>query len=208
MKTKFSWILLAFLSIIIYEVLYAWCLRYNIYCIWFLDIRISTCFISIQILGRGKSLLLDIASPDAIVRLKYSKLSSEFDAVFNMYFIDQSHSSLFDLLSRKLPLSSDRPSKGNTDKRAGISSATHKEMLLLQITTHSHLLSEPDVTQLCKALNLKRKNITCFLLQEFDTEMDFCNKLKCVSVVINLYVTGFMKSLQLHTFYIWNTAYW
>ena len=119
-----------------------------------------------------------------------------------MYFIDQSHSSLFDLLSRKLPLSSDRPSKGNTDKRAGISTATHKEMLLLQITTHSHLLSEPDVTQLCKALNLKRKNITCFLLQEFDTEMDFCNKLKCVSVVINLYVTGFMKSLQLHTFYI------
>ena len=32
-----------FLSMIIYEVLYAWCLRYNICSAWFLDIRISTC---------------------------------------------------------------------------------------------------------------------------------------------------------------------
>ena len=31
-----------FLSMIIYEVLYAWCLRYNICSAWFLDIEIST----------------------------------------------------------------------------------------------------------------------------------------------------------------------
>ena len=136
-----------------------------------------------QIFGKGKRLLLDIASPDAIVRLKESQLSSEFDEVFNMYFIDQSHSSLFELLSCKLLLSSDGPDKDSADERPGICSVAQKEMLLLQVTTHSHLLSEPDVTQLCKALNLKRKNITCFLLQEFDTEMDFCNKLKYVSVV-------------------------
>ena len=128
--------------------------------------------------------MLDIASPDAIVRLKYSELASEFDEVFNMYFIEQSHSSLFELLNSKLPTSSDGPRKGSTDEKAGISTTAHKRMLLLQITTHSHLLSEPDVTQLCKALNLKRNNITCFLLQEFDTEMDFCNKLKCVSIMI------------------------
>lgn len=146
------------------------------------------CVISIQIFGKGKRLLLDIASPDAIVRLKESKLSSEFDAIFNMYFIDQSHSSLYELLSCKLPLSSDEPGKEGTDERPGISTIAQKEMLLLQVTTHSHLLSEPDVTQLCKALNLKRKNITCFLLQEFDTEMDFCNKLKCVSIVTYMFV--------------------
>ena len=34
----------SFLSMIIYEVLYTWCVRYNICNTWFLDIRISTCF--------------------------------------------------------------------------------------------------------------------------------------------------------------------
>ena len=33
----------SFLYRIFYEVLYTWCLRYNIYSSWFLDIRISTC---------------------------------------------------------------------------------------------------------------------------------------------------------------------
>ena len=32
------------LSMIIYEVLYIWCLRYNISSAWILDIRTSTCF--------------------------------------------------------------------------------------------------------------------------------------------------------------------
>ena len=101
-----------------------------------------------------------------------------------MYFIEQSHCSLFELLSSKLPISSDGSDKGSTHEKAGISATAQKKMILLQVTTHSHLLSEPDVTQLCMALTLERENITCFLLQEFDTEMDFCNKLKCVSVVI------------------------
>ena len=34
----------SFLSMTIYEVLHTWCLRYNIYSAWFLDIRISTYF--------------------------------------------------------------------------------------------------------------------------------------------------------------------
>ena len=131
-----------------------------------------------QIFEKGKNLLLDIASPDAIVRLRYSKLTNEFDTVFDMYFTEQCHSSLFELLSNKLSMSLDGSGKEITDKGISVSVPAQKEMLLLQITTHSHLLSEPDVTQLCKALNLKRRNITCFLLQEFDTEMDFCNKLK------------------------------
>ena len=35
--------IIGFLFVIIYEVLYAWCLRYNIYIARFFDIRISTC---------------------------------------------------------------------------------------------------------------------------------------------------------------------
>ena len=34
-----------FVRFLIHEDLYAWCLRYNIYSAWFLDIRISTCLI-------------------------------------------------------------------------------------------------------------------------------------------------------------------
>ena len=34
---------------IIHGVLYAWCLRYNICSAWFLDIRISTCYLLIII---------------------------------------------------------------------------------------------------------------------------------------------------------------
>ena len=43
MGIKFSLIFLGFLSMVIYKVLYAWCLRYNNCSTWFLDIRISTC---------------------------------------------------------------------------------------------------------------------------------------------------------------------
>ena len=129
-------------------------------------------------------MLLDIASPDAIVRLQYSKLASEFDTVFDMYFNKQSHSSLVQLLNSKLPKSLlDGSTTESIDESINLSPPTHKEMLLLQVTTHSHLLSEPDVAQLCDALKLKRKNITHFLLQEFDTEMDFCNKLQYVYIV-------------------------
>ena len=40
-----SWISSGFLSMIIYEVSHTCCLRYIICSAWFLDIRISTCFI-------------------------------------------------------------------------------------------------------------------------------------------------------------------
>ena len=134
----------------------------------------------IQIFEKGKSLLLDIASPDAIVRLKYSILADEFDTVYHTYFIEQSHSSLSELLSSKLSMSLHEHNKENNDESVGLTVPGQKEMLLLQVTTNSHLLSEPDVTQLCKALKITRRNITCCLLQEFDTEMDFCNRLKYV----------------------------
>ena len=42
---KFSWISLSFLSMIIHEVLDVVFLMYNICSAWFLDIRISTCFV-------------------------------------------------------------------------------------------------------------------------------------------------------------------
>jgi len=116
---------------------------------------------------------LNIVSPDAVMRLKYTKLASEFQAVFDEYFKQQYHISLIGLLNSKLPALS-------SESTGSLKSHTKNKGLLLQVTTHSHLLSEPDVTQLCKALKLSRDNVNCYLLQEFDTEMDFCNKLKYV----------------------------
>ena len=107
------------------------------------------------------------------MRLKYTKLASEFQAVFDGYFKQQYHISLIGLLNSKLPALS-------SETTGSLKSLTKNKGLLLQVTTHSHLLSEPDVTQLCKALKLSRDNVNCYLLQEFDTEMDFCNKLKYV----------------------------
>ena len=40
----FLWISLDFLSMITYEVLYVWILRYTVCSAWFIDIRISACY--------------------------------------------------------------------------------------------------------------------------------------------------------------------
>ena len=50
---------------------------------------------------------------------------------------------------------------------------------ILQVTTHSHLLSGEEVEQLGDALGYG-DCISWFLLQEFDTELDFFNKVRLV----------------------------
>ena len=40
-----------FVRLFIHENLYAWCLRYNICSAWFIDIRISTCFLCTWLLS-------------------------------------------------------------------------------------------------------------------------------------------------------------
>ena len=47
-----------------------------------------------------------------------------------------------------------------------------------QVTTHSHLLSTTEMETLGQELEFSRDQIKWFLLQEFDTEMDFSNKIK------------------------------
>ena len=50
---------------------------------------------------------------------------------------------------------------------------------ILQVTTHSHLLSGEEVEQLGDVLGY-RDHVSWFLLQEFDTELDFFNKVRFV----------------------------
>ena len=111
----------------------------------------------------SKHLLLETASPDSLVRLTDLNDSQIMDECKKIYFEDQNHVSLCDLLQAKL-FDSQGPNEG----------------FLLHITTHGHLLSRADVNVLYHSLCLKPDQVTCFLLQEFDTEMDFSLKLKCV----------------------------
>ena len=45
-----------------------------------------------------------------------------------------------------------------------------------QVTTHTHLLSEMELRELCVSIGMDQDLVSCYLLQEFDTEQDFSNK--------------------------------
>lgn len=111
-------------------------------------------------------MLLETASPDSLVRLTALNDGQIMDECVTIYFKDQNHASLCDLLQAKL---FECPSEG----------------FLLHITTHGHLLSRTDVKVLCRSLSLKHDQVIDFLLQEFDTEMDFSLKLKYVILLVS-----------------------
>lgn len=46
--------------------------------------------------------------------------------------------------------------------------------MCLQVTTHSHLLSLDELDQVEKTIHMKIKS---FFLHQFDTELDFSNKI-------------------------------
>ena len=52
--------------------------------------------------------------------------------------------------------------------------------LLLQVTTHGHLLSDDELQQLTSSIGMGEETVSWFLLQEFDTELDFSNKVRWV----------------------------
>ena len=112
-------------------------------------------------------MLLETASPDSLVRLTALNDGQIMDECITIYFKDQNHASLCDLLQAKVA-DSQCPSEG----------------LLLHITTHGHLLSRTDVKILCHSLCLNPDQVIDFLLQEFDTEMDFSLKLKYVILLV------------------------
>ena len=115
----------------------------------------------LQALELSKYRLLETASPDSLIRLRGLKSSQEVDDCIKIYFKEQQHSSLLDILKAKL-FDSQSPSEG----------------FLLHITTHSHLLSLDDVKYLYCSLTWESVQVAFFSLQEFDTEMDFSNKIR------------------------------
>ena len=49
----------------------------------------------------------------------------------------------------------------------------------LQVTTHGHLLQREELERVAESVHMR---VEAFLLQEFDTELDFSNKVGYVSI--------------------------
>lgn len=110
----------------------------------------------IQVTALSKYLMLQTAPEDALVRLKSTRLADSFDHLHKLY--TKFHfSSVLDFLKHHF-------------------SDTYKgSWQMFQVTTHSHLLSEQDVLQLEGDLDIK---VSSFILQQFDTELDFSNNIR------------------------------
>lgn len=108
----------------------------------------------------AKSLLLNCATPDAVLRLKYSDLANEEKEKLQiMYFQKQHHHSLRVFLEDCLN--------------------KHQESSkFLEITTFSSLLTRSDVKVVAHALGLHSEKILLLSLHQFDTEASFCNKIR------------------------------
>ncbi|XP_070782783.1 E3 ubiquitin-protein ligase rnf213-beta [Enoplosus armatus] len=113
-----------------------------------------------EVFDLAKCLLLNCATPDAVVRLKYSDLANqEKEKLQRMYFQQQHHHSLQDFLEDCL------------NKHQGSSK-------FQEITTFSSLLTRSDVRVVAHALGLHTDRILLLSLHQFDTEVSFCNKIR------------------------------
>ena len=57
----------------------------------------------------------------------------------------------------------------------------------IQVMTHSHLLSRDELDHVSDTLPLDQSHIHAFSLQEFDTELDFSNKVRYVQSELSPY---------------------
>ncbi|KAG8008845.1 hypothetical protein GBF38_010486 [Nibea albiflora] len=113
-----------------------------------------------EVFDIAKCLLLNCATPDAVVRLKYSDLANQDkDKLQRIYFQQQHHHSLRDFLEDCL----------NKHQRSS---------KFLEITTFSSLLTRSDVKVVAHALGLHTDKILLLSLHQFDTEVSFCNKIR------------------------------
>ncbi|XP_065501150.1 E3 ubiquitin-protein ligase rnf213-alpha-like [Caloenas nicobarica] len=113
------------------------------------------------VLSLAKRKLVQCATPDSILRLKYSFLD-DAEQIQDLYFHKQKHNSLVSVL-------------GETVNRQ-----TRKERttgICLQVSTHARLLNERDLEEIRKTLNLQNK-IHCLFLSQFDTEYAFRQELR------------------------------
>ena len=50
-------------------------------------------------------------------------------------------------------------------------------VIFVQISTHSRLLTDGDIPAIANAVDVHPSSVKCVLLQEFQTEQQFCNSI-------------------------------
>ena len=98
-----------------------------------------------------------MTTPDAVARSKHSELFTKWVEIHEAYFKIHSYSYLDDFLSKQL----------NSDKS-----------IVIQITTHAPLLQYRNLFMLQKSLGFTKDQIVLLTLQQFDTEIDFCTRIR------------------------------
>jgi len=109
--------------------------------------------------SRSKEYLLQIATPDSVVRCKRSENFTESHHIMQTYFDMHSYMSMGDFLCKKL------------DENLG-------QGLAIQITTHASLLQYKNLISIQESINFSKDQISLLILQQFDTEIDFCTKIR------------------------------
>ncbi|XP_051888724.1 E3 ubiquitin-protein ligase rnf213-alpha-like [Pristis pectinata] len=113
------------------------------------------------ILKSAKYLLLNCVTPDAVVRLKHSKLGDhEVKEQWKEYFGQQHHRSLSDYIHQHL---SDMEAQRHS---------------FVEVTTFSRLLTKSDINLLDKELGNIVGEFVLLFLHQFDTEYSFCKKIR------------------------------
>ncbi|XP_030630710.1 E3 ubiquitin-protein ligase rnf213-beta [Chanos chanos] len=113
-----------------------------------------------EVFERAKSYLLGCATPDSMLRLKYSDLANqEKERLREMYFNQQHHCSLRDFLDHHL-------------------NKTEDSSRFIEITTFSSLLTKADERILAQAVGLSTTRFLLLSLHQFDTEASFCAKIR------------------------------
>lgn len=102
-----------------------------------------------------------MATPDAIARSKHTELFHKWEEIHESYFRLHSYSYLDDFLSKQL--------RDNSDKGS-----------VIQITTHAPLLQYRNLLLLQKSVGFTKDQIILLTLQQFDTEIDFCARIRLV----------------------------
>ena len=103
-----------------------------------------------------KAQLLLCATPDCVMRLPDTKIADLSEDVFKIYFLQQNHDSLVHYL-RGLPAHSNH---------------------LVQVTTHSRLLTSSGRDELAEGLGVQPHLVTLLSVQQFMSEAEFQKKLE------------------------------
>ncbi|XP_062382955.1 E3 ubiquitin-protein ligase rnf213-beta [Sardina pilchardus] len=113
-----------------------------------------------EVFDIAKTFLLNCSTPDAVLRLKDSRLGNqEREELQQMYFQRQHHCSLRDFINNHL-------------------NQPENHCRFIEITTFSSLLTKADVRTIAKALGLTTERLLLLSLHQFDTEASFCSKIR------------------------------